>query len=162
MTDILGGGSGPRELVTVYQSSLYAKDLSDATRRLQAEGYGRIQFIDAVPGDRPIPGENEASLDRMRQHMLAKGNDVSLAIFIGGMDGISREYITFRDSFEDRPIYAFGRPGGAAHNLARELLESSSEHHESVDLRHRLLLSPEYGLLMDEVLADAAGRLRDG
>jgi hypothetical protein len=146
--------SGP--LVTVFQSELYEDLIPWETRRLQAEGLGQLEFVPAAPGDRAKKGENENSLRLMREAMLAKANDPAFAVFIGGMDGIRKEYDQFRERYEGRPVYAFGAPGGEARQLAAEFAGNPA--YARVSGRN-LLRSAEYGALMDDVLADAVTRI---
>jgi hypothetical protein len=142
-------------LVTVYQSSLYESLIPPETRRLEATGLGRIKFTQATPGDLPQRGRNQASLNRMREDMLATDNDPAFAVFIGGMEGIVDEYEQFRTRFQRRPVYPIGAPGGEARKLAADL---ESEPYPPM-LRGALLHSAEYGTLMDDILADAIARI---
>jgi hypothetical protein len=143
-------------LVTVYQSELYRQLVPAETRHLEAEGLGRLEFVPAEPGDRPRRPENERSLERMRAAMLAKENDPAFAVFIGGMDGIRKEYDKFHGQYEGRPVYAFGAPGGEARELAAEF--TRNQEYRRVN-RGDLLQSAEYGALMDDVLADVVTRM---
>lgn len=138
----------------VYQSSLYESLIPAETRDLEAAGLGRIRFIPAVPGELPERGRNLASLDLMRQAMLARGNDPAFAVFIGGMEGIVDEF-QFRTQFPGRPVYPIGAPGGEAKKLAADL---ENEPYRLVN-RMALLHSAEYGTLMDDILADAIARI---
>lgn len=142
-------------LVTVYQSSLYESLIPAETRRLEAARLGRIRFIPAAPGELPERGRNLASLDLMRQAMLARDNDPAFAVFIGGMQGIVEEYHQFRTEFPGRPVYPIGAPGGEARKLAADL---ENEPYRLVD-RTALLHSAEYGTLMEDILADAIARI---
>jgi len=140
-------------LVTVYQSLLYQHLVPEETKRLETAGLGRLKFIEAQPGDDPQHGRNTASLELMRDAMLAPENDPVLAIFIGGMEGIRDEYDKYGRSYEKRPVYPIGAPGGEARTLAKELLDAEPDRRI---LRTELLNSAEYGALMDDILADAA------
>lgn len=142
-------------LVTIYQSELYGNLIPGETLRLQAEGLGRLEFVPAVPGDLPEPGKNTASLARMRAAMLAKEHDPAFAIFVGGMEGIRIEYREFRGQFGERPVYAFGAPGGEARELADEFAGSQAYRRVNAS---GLLRSAEYGALMDDIVADALTR----
>jgi hypothetical protein len=146
-----------RALVTVYQSALYEGLIPEPTKQLQETGLGELEFIPAVPGDRAVKGQNRRSLSLMRDKMLAPKNDPAFAVFIGGMDGIRDEYDMFSRDFAERPVYAIGAPGGEARVLAYEFAETRQD--PVVD-RNRLLRSPQYGALMDEILADAIIRMR--
>jgi hypothetical protein len=142
-------------LVTVYQSSLYESLIPAETRHLEAARLGRIRFIPAAPGELPERGRNLASLDLMRQAMLARENDPAFALFIGGMEGIVDEYRQFRTQFPGRPVYPIGAPGGEARKLAADL---GNEPYRLVN-RTALLHSAEYGTLIDDILADAIARI---
>jgi hypothetical protein len=150
-----GRSPDDRALVTVYQSALYEPFIPEPTWHLQEEGLGHIEIIDAVPGDLPQRPWNERSLTRMRRAMLAREADLAFAIFIGGMSGIREELDEFRLSFPERPVYAFGAPGGVARELAAEFRETQRYY----------LVNPaglfelqDYGVLMDDVMADAMAR----
>ena len=88
--------------------------------------------------------------------MLAKENDPAFAVFIGGMDGIRKEYDKFHGQYEGRPVYAFGAPGGEARELAAKF--TRNQEYRRVN-RGDLLQSAEYGALMDDVLADVVTRM---
>jgi len=148
------------ELVTVYQSGLYREYVPEPTWLLQAEGLGRLRFIPAVPGDDPVAGLDASSLSDMRKAMLGPSNDPLFAVFIGGMDGIYAEYELYLSKYKDRPVYAFGAPGGAARDLAGRLLEFKRSEFRRVNPAD-LLWSPNYGVIMDDVLLDAVERLSD-
>ena len=107
---------GERQIVT-YQSALFEDVLPTATRRFEAEGIARFEWTEAVRGERPLPGEWDRSLAVMRERMLTE-TAPDAAVFIGGMDGILKEYALFGDLRPGRARYAFGMPGGAARDLA--------------------------------------------
>jgi hypothetical protein len=46
-----------------------------------------------------------------------KRPEARCAVFVGGMEGIRTEYRKFRGQFGERPVYAFGVPGGEAREL---------------------------------------------
>lgn len=145
-------------LVTVYQSRLYEHLVPAETRSLEATRLGRLKFVPAHPGDAPEHGKNTASLELMRNAMLAPENDPVFAIFIGGMEGIRDEYDKYRHGYRNRPVYAIGAPGGEARRIAMELAESRRE--PGID-RLELLRSAEYGALMDGILANVAARMNN-
>ena len=148
--------SGEDPLVTIYQSTLYEGMIPQQTLSLQATGLGRITFVPAVPGDTPDHGRNAASLDRMRQAMLARENDPAFAIFIGGMEGITAEFNDYQTLYQGRPVYPVGAPGGEARRLAAERVQAEPY---LLVTRTALLHSAEYGALMDDILADAITRI---
>lgn len=132
--------------VSVYQSELFEDVLPTATRRFEAEGIGRVVWTAAAEGDRPLPGEWNASLEIMRRQMLAD-TAPEAAIFVGGMQGIFDEYELFSEMRPGRTRYAVGRPGGAARTLA---LESRSA------LYDQLLDGVVYPAIWRAVLEDLA------
>lgn len=103
--------------IAIYQSALFEDVLPTATRRFEADGIGTVIWTKAADGDRPAPGEWDASLEIMRRQMLAE-SEPAAAAFIGGMEGIPDEYRLFSEIRPGRPRYALGRPGGAARALA--------------------------------------------
>jgi hypothetical protein len=105
--------------VSIYQSSLFEDVLPTATRRFEADGIGTIIWTPAADGDRPTPGEWDASLEIMRRKMLTEAAPAAAA-FIGGMQGIPDEFDLFAEIRPGRPRYPIGRPGGAAAALAEE------------------------------------------
>jgi hypothetical protein len=133
-----------RPSIVVYQSRLFQGTLPEATRRFEDAGTGVIRWTSAADGETPEPGQWNKSLEVMRQAMLTE-TDPSAAIFIGGMDGITDEYLLFRAMFRNRPWYALGRPGGVARELAIT---------DSARLRGRLLDGDVYPSLMRIIVAD--------
>lgn len=133
--------------VKVYQSQLFEDVLPAATRRFERAGIGRVVWTPAEEGEHPVPGSWDRSLALMRHQMLEETNP-SAAVFIGGMSGIPDEFALFRDLFPDRPVYALGRPGGAARSLVDQAPEA---------LRGRLLAGGTYPALWREVLTNLIG-----
>lgn len=105
--------------VVLYQSRLFDDDelLHPAIRQFAALGAGEVHWTDAVPGDEPVPGRWNASLDLMRRAMFGNLQPVA-AIFIGGMEGVRQEFDLFTDLFPGRPVYPVARPGGEAASLS--------------------------------------------
>ncbi len=132
------------EQVVIYQSQLFEDVLPTATRRFEAQGVGRIIWTPAAEGDRPEPGQWDASLERMRRQMLSETMPAA-AVFIGGMRGIPDELAIFNEVCPGRPAYPLGKPGGEARALA---LESVSP------LREQLLTGAVYPSLWRTVLND--------
>jgi hypothetical protein len=98
--------------VVLYQSKFFADVFPEENQRFR-----NVAYVDAVPGDR------EASLLRMRKEMLSR-NDLTLAVFIGGMEGVEAEYALFTELHPKAKILAVPAPGGAARQLAERLGES--------------------------------------
>ena len=95
--------------VVLYQSKFFADMFPDENRQ-----FGNVEYVDAVPDDR------EGSLLRMRQAMLSR-RDLTTAVFIGGMEGISAEYGIFHQFHPEAQILPVSAPGGAARQLAKRL-----------------------------------------
>ncbi len=95
--------------VVLYQSTFFQDVFPEENKR-----FGNVQYIDHVPGDR------EASLLRMRQAMLSRG-DLSAAVFIGGMEGIAAEHDLFVQYHPQGAVLPIAAPGGAARDLAATL-----------------------------------------
>lgn len=142
----------PREQddrVAIYQSQLFEDVLPTATRRFEAEGIGRVIWTPAAPGDRPEPGQWNASLEIMRRQMFRE-TEPAAAVFIGGMEGIPVEFKLFQELFPGRPTYPIGQPGGEARALGQEA---------ETPLRDRLLEDGVYPELWRSVLNDLKTRL---
>ncbi len=95
--------------VVLYQSKYFVDIFLEENQR-----FGNVEYIDAVPDDR------QASLLRMRQAMLSR-NDLTAAVFIGGMEGILEEYKLFSDFHPGATVLAVPSAGGAAKELAQSL-----------------------------------------
>jgi hypothetical protein len=106
--------------VVLYQSTYFQDVFPDENKR-----FGNVQYIDHVPGDR------EVSLLQMRQAMLSR-DDLSAAVFIGGMEGIAAEHDLFVKYHPQAKVLPVAAPGGAARDLAAKL-GVSVEKMEDVD-----------------------------
>jgi hypothetical protein len=102
--------------VIVYQSRVYESLMPDETHRFEEEGIGELRFTPAVEGDRPIPGEQHASLALMRRTMLEQTRPAAIVV-IGGMPGVAEELELFELLFPTRPSYVVATPGGVAAEL---------------------------------------------
>jgi hypothetical protein len=107
---------GRRRIVT-YQSALFDEILPEATRRFEEQGISSPRRTRAVEGDLPQPGAWDRSLLLMRREMFTE-TAPDAAVFVGGMDGITDEYVLFGELLPERPRYAIGGPGGAARQIA--------------------------------------------
>lgn len=92
--------------VILYQSRFFEDRFPEENSH-----FGNVIFVDEVPGDR------EASLLLMREEMLSR-QDLSAAVFIGGMEGIDAEYSLFRRFHPTATVVPVPAPGGAALQLA--------------------------------------------
>jgi hypothetical protein len=97
------------QAVILYQSKFFQEQFPEENRH-----FDNVVYVDAVPG------EQEASLARMRQAMLSR-EDLSAAVFIGGMEGIFDEYKLFTQFHPHATVLSVPAPGGAAQQLAESL-----------------------------------------
>ena len=107
--------------VVLYQSTFFKDMFPEENRR-----FGNVEYVDSVPGDR------EASLLRLREVMLSRG-DLTTAVFIGGMEGVAAEYDLFKGFHPDATILTVPAAGGAARQLAERLGEKGDTILENVD-----------------------------
>jgi hypothetical protein len=107
--------------VVLYQSRYFEEAYPDENKH-----FGNVEYIDAVQGDR------EASLLNMRTAMLSRP-DLSAAVFVGGMEGISAEYDLFTQLHPTSQVLAVPAPGGAALQLLKNLGETSETTLQDVD-----------------------------
>lgn len=91
--------------IILYQSAFYRRDFPPETADFE-----RIRIIEAVDID------EAASLTRMREAMIG-GHDFDAGVFIGGMDGVEREYEMFARVHPDKPAYPIASTGAAARIL---------------------------------------------
>jgi hypothetical protein len=99
-------GADYSDSVVLYQSKFFEDQFPDENERFK-----NVVHIDAVPGAR------ESSLRRMRLAMLSR-EDLGAAVFIGGMEGIREEYLTFRQLHPHAKVLSIAAPGGAARDLS--------------------------------------------
>jgi hypothetical protein len=86
------------------------------------EDIQRFRYIEIDP----VPGDREESLREMREAMINSEN-LSVAFFVGGMDGVEKEYAKVKEMRPDIPRYPVATTGGAAQLLWPQELESTSE-----------------------------------
>jgi hypothetical protein len=82
------GLTGEQPPVLVYQSRLYMHLITEETYALQDRGYGRIEWVDAAPGE--TPDNNDESMRGLRERMFGETRPLA-GFFVGGMEGIPRE-----------------------------------------------------------------------
>lgn len=106
--------------VVLYQSKFFEEEFPE-----ENAFFRNVEFTDKVADDR------QASLVSMRHKMLSRPN-LSAAVFIGGMDGVSEEAEIFQHYHSQSAQVFVGSTGGAAleHILARG---SSMEDALSID-----------------------------
>jgi hypothetical protein len=97
------------QAVVLYQSRFFQDQFPEENRY-----FGNVVYVDAVPGDR------EASLARMREAMISR-EDLSAAVFIGGMEGIFDEHTLCTQFHPQMTVLPVPAPGGAARQLAESL-----------------------------------------
>jgi hypothetical protein len=107
--------------VVLYQSKFFSELFPEENRR-----FGNVIYVDAIPGDR------NASLLQMRQKMLSR-DDLSAAVFIGGMEGVLEEYRIFSEFHPGLKTLAIPAPGGAARELAGRIGKLSSADTQDVN-----------------------------
>lgn len=140
--------SSDQPRVTVYQSEVFTEIWPDAIRRFEADGTGVIVPTPAVQGEPADPELARGSLALMRRRML-EAESPAAAVFIGGMGGIPLERELFHEMRPESPVYAFGRPGGAA----RGLVEYSPD-----ELRDQLFDGDVYPAIARAIVTDIANR----
>jgi hypothetical protein len=107
--------------VILYQSRFFEDRFPE-----ENNNFGNVVFVDAVPGDR------EASLLAMREAMLSR-QDLTAAVFIGGMEGVEAEYVLFKKFHPEAKILPVPSPGGAALQLAERIGSFSDTDLRDVD-----------------------------
>jgi len=107
--------------VVLYQSTFFKDMFPEENRR-----FGNVEYVDSVPGDR------EASLLRLREAMLSRG-DLTAAVFIGGMEGVVAEHDLFKGFHPEATILTVPAAGGAARQLAERLGEKGDTILQNVD-----------------------------
>jgi hypothetical protein len=109
------------QAVVLYQSRFFSDIFPEENSR-----FGNVEYVDAVPDDR------EGSLLKMRRAMLSR-NDLTAAVFIGGMEGVIAEYDLFREFHPEGKVLAVPSPGGAALQLAQTLGVAEESELQNVD-----------------------------
>jgi hypothetical protein len=128
--------------VVLYQSRFFEELFPEENTR-----FANVVYVDAVPNNR------DASLRQMREAMLSR-NDLSAAVFIGGMEGVLAEYDMFSTFHPVAKVLAVAAPGGAAKQLARNLgtAEGPSEGLDFVRLFHSELdIQPDEKRQVEEI-----------
>lgn len=107
--------------VILYQSRFFEEIFPEENAH-----FANVTFVDPVDNDR------EASLLAMRRAMLSR-DDLSAAVFIGGMEGVLAEHQLFAGFHPSARVLAVPSPGGAARELALKLGSPNRQHMETVD-----------------------------
>ena len=136
------------DAVVLYQSRFFEEIFPEENAH-----FANVKFVDPVDSDR------EASLFAMRRAMLSR-DDLSAAVFIGGMEGVLAEHEIFTEFHPSAKVLAVSSPGGAARELALGLQSPTQRLTDSVNFAdmfwRELKISPaeERKILP----ADAVGR----
>jgi hypothetical protein len=115
---VFGGHPAITPLIRMAAESIGAVD---HVRIFQSELFAERAPKDnaAFPGlvrVRPVRGNREASLLRMRKTML-RSEKFGAGVFIGGMEGVEQEYELFRDLHPHARVLPIASAGGAARLL---------------------------------------------
>lgn len=101
--------------ITLYQSAYFRRDFPPETAEFE-----RVRIVEAVDID------EEESLRRMREAMIG-AYEYDAGVFLGGMDGVEREYEIFRRRHPNKPAYPIGSTGAAARILFNEYARDQVE-----------------------------------
>jgi hypothetical protein len=130
-------GVGFADSVVLYQSRYFTDFFPEENKH-----FGNVEYVPEVKNDR------EASLLQMRRAMLSR-NDLSAAVFVGGMEGVIEERRLFAEFHPEGKILAVPAPGGAARQLAEELGIRHQRDLQNVDFAS--LFQTELGVRPDEL-----------
>ena len=100
--------SDVKRRVVLYQSRFFERDFLDEND----------EFVDLRLT--PIIGDRNASLQRMRDDMIAS-EKFDAAVFIGGMEGVWDEYQLFHRAHPNAPCYPIASTGAAALELYKKI-----------------------------------------
>lgn len=109
------------ESVVLYQSNFFKNNFPEENQRFR-----NVILTDAVPNDQV------ASLLLMREAMLSR-EDLTAAVFIGGMDGVEAEFDLFVRFHPHAKVLPVAAPGGAALALAKRLAYFDDEGLRDID-----------------------------
>ena len=105
--------------IILYQSAFFRREFPPETAEFE-----RVRIIEAVDTD------EAASLRKMREAMIG-GHNFDAGIFLGGMEGVEREYKMFKLIHPGKPAYPIASTGAAARILfdeyARDRVELLSD-----------------------------------
>ena len=121
--------------VTLYQSQFFKEEFPE-----ENAFFGNVEFTQAVSGDR------EASLLLMRQEMLSRPN-LSAAVFIGGMEGVSAEVGMFQAYHPEATQIFVSSTGGAALEHA---LQKGMSADEAASIDYFTLFHSQLGIAANE------------
>src|SRR5271157_3095267 len=107
--------------------------------------YEMLGFRDSRPIHDTLINHS-AEFGRRRQERLHT-HAFAAAIFIGGMEGVEREFSIFREFHPDTPVFPVASTGSAS-----QLLLDRVGRHLSPDIASKLRWEPAYTLLIQELL----------
>jgi SLOG cluster3 family len=113
-------GTPVGERVVMFQSRYFKREFPQDNAAFEY-----VELVDAVQNDR------RASLQRMRQAMLAK--PFIVGFFIGGMEGVEEEYAMFLKLQPSVPAFPIASTGAAAAKLFEKNADLQREHPELRD-----------------------------
>jgi hypothetical protein len=142
--------------IYIYQSEMFKDKISKFTNELLDLGIGKIIWTKSFNDLR------EKSLYDMRVQML-KEHNISAGIFIGGMEGIEREFDLFKEIYPETPIYLIGSSGGATKILFEKYFKDEKEwifpwNYNIRELKNELYNSKIYPSLANLVMNDIISR----
>jgi hypothetical protein len=109
------------DAVVLYQSRFFEEVFPEENAY-----FSNVKFVE------PVRNDQAASLLAMRRAMLSR-DDLSAAVFVGGMEGILAEHQLFTEFHPSGKILTLFSPGGAARELALQLGTPTQQEIESVD-----------------------------
>jgi hypothetical protein len=128
-------GTPVGDRVIIFQSRYFESHFPKDNRAFE-----HVELVDAVENDR------DASLERMRRAMFA--GPFSIGLFIGGMDGVEKEFEMFQMLHSDTPALPIASTGAAAARLYNTNPELQRHHPE-------LLTELSYLSLMRDLIGAA-------
>ena len=104
-----------RQHVILYQSRFFQQIFPPEVAEFED-----VHLVDAIPGD------EAASLKEMRRTMIGS-HEFDAGVFLGGMEGVEREYEMFRLIHPDKPAFPIASTGAAARLLFSEYARDQVE-----------------------------------
>jgi hypothetical protein len=102
---LVANALGATERVQIFQSDYFRKEIPP-----ESAAFRRLVWTPRVEGDR------DANLLEMRKSMIGTGG-FAAAFFIGGMDGVEKEFALFRERWPKVPLFPIASTGAAALRL---------------------------------------------
>jgi hypothetical protein len=108
-------------VATLYQSKFFKPEYPEENKQLN-------NFVETEE----IPGDQRASLEIMRRLMLSS-HEFHAGVFIGGMEGVVKEYQLFKQFHPSAIVLPVPTPGGTSRKLFKREKELPSELEDAVD-----------------------------